>query len=93
MVIDNAGFYSLQNYEIPDNIKLLRLPPYTPELNPSEKIWAFIIQYYKNNIFENMVQLKKWLSDFIVNNINPKIFKSITNHLIYMKYYKANFMV
>jgi transposase len=32
----------MKNYQIPENIKLLRIPPYTPELNPSEKIWAYI---------------------------------------------------
>jgi len=93
VVIDNAGFHSLKNYDIPENIKLIRIPPYTPELNPSEKIWAYIKQYYKNKVFEHMIQLKEWLCDFIVNNMNPKIIKSITHHPVFMKEYKANFMV
>ncbi len=93
VVIDNAGFHSLKDFKIPDNIKLIRIPPYTPELNPSEKLWAFIKQSYKNRVFENMGYLKKWLSDFIVNNINAEIVKSITHHPIYMKHYEAIFMV
>lgn len=36
LVIDNAGLHSTKNIEIPDNIFLLRIPPYTPELNPCE---------------------------------------------------------
>jgi hypothetical protein len=47
IVIDNAGFYSMKNYELPKNIRLVRIPPYTPELNPSEKIWAYIKPFYK----------------------------------------------
>jgi hypothetical protein len=45
LVIDNAGFHSMKNYNIPENIRLIRIPPYSPELNPSEKIWAYIKQY------------------------------------------------
>ena len=44
IIIDNAGFHSMKNYVIPKNIKLIRIPPYTPELNPAEKIWAYIKQ-------------------------------------------------
>ena len=37
VVIDNAGFHSIKNYKIPENIKLLRVPPYSPELKTFEK--------------------------------------------------------
>lgn len=93
VMIDNAGFHSLKDYKIPKNIRLIRIPPYSPEFNPSEKIWAYIKQSYKNKVFHNMKALKNWLSDFIVNNMNEAIVKSITHHPIYMKYFKASFMV
>ena len=38
IIIDNAELHSLKNYNIPENTKLIKIPPYTPELNPSEKI-------------------------------------------------------
>lgn len=41
-MIDNAGFHATQNIKVPDNIFLLRIPPYCPELNPCEQIWQFI---------------------------------------------------
>ncbi|WP_093455642.1 transposase [Flavivirga aquatica] len=37
LIIDNASFHSTKNINISDNIKLIRIPPYTPELNPCEK--------------------------------------------------------
>ena len=52
IIIDNAGFHSLAKYEIPENIKLIRIPPYSPELNPSEKIWAYIKRSFKNQVFQ-----------------------------------------
>lgn len=93
VIIDNAGFHSLGKYQIPENIKLLRIPPYSPELNPCEKIWAYIKQYFKNRVFESLAQLQKWLSDFIVTQIQPEIVKSITHDEKYLSVFKAQFEV
>ncbi|MFB9056323.1 transposase [Mariniflexile ostreae] len=41
IIIDNSGFHSTENITIPYNIKLFRIPLYTPELNPAEKVWRF----------------------------------------------------
>lgn len=90
IIIDNAGFHSLSKYSIPDNIKLIRIPPYSPELNPAEKIWAYIKKSYKNNVFENLDNVKFWLHDFVKNNINQKNVLSIThNHFFLKAFYKA----
>jgi transposase len=34
---------------VPDNISLLYLPPYSPELNPVENIWQFLRQNLLSN--------------------------------------------
>ena len=83
ILIDNAGFHSLQQYEIPKNIRLVRIPPYSPELNPSEKIWAFIKQKFKNKVFENLSNVKIWLHEFVKNELNQKIVMSITHNKLY----------
>ena len=90
VVIDNAGFHSLKNYEIPDNIRLVRIPPYSPELNPSEKMWAYIKQSYKNEFFESLTQVKQWLFDFIKTKINSDIVKSITHNVKFINAFNAN---
>jgi transposase len=51
IIIDNADFHSLKNYSLPSNIKLVNIPPYSPELNPSEKIWAYLFFFYAYIIF------------------------------------------
>jgi hypothetical protein len=38
MVLDNGSFHKAKKLEIPNNIKLVFLPPYSPELNPAEKM-------------------------------------------------------
>ena len=37
MVLDNGPFHKAKILKIPDNIGLIFLPPYSPELNPAEK--------------------------------------------------------
>jgi transposase len=39
LTIDNAGFHSLSKYKLSENIRLIKIPPYSPEINPCEKIW------------------------------------------------------
>lgn len=74
LVIDNAGFHSTKNIEIPENIFLLRIPPYAPELNPCEQVWQYIKNRYKNQRFDTMKKLKEWLHRF-VKNINSQTIK------------------
>lgn len=93
VVLDNAGFHSLQKYEIPENIKLIRIPPYTPELNPAEKIWQYIKQFYKNKVFENISNVKKWLHEFIKNKLSKKKIMSITNNDLYINSFIGHFDV
>ncbi|NJS17107.1 MAG: hypothetical protein HC787_10450 [Nostocaceae cyanobacterium CSU_2_110] len=39
VVLDNGAFHKWKGLEIPENISLIFLPPYSPELNPAELVW------------------------------------------------------
>ena len=45
-----------QKLVVPENIKLLPLPPYSPELNPTEHIWDYLREQkqFNNHIFESL---------------------------------------
>lgn len=90
VVIDNAAFHATKNITIPENIFLLRIPPYTPELNPCEQIWQYIKQRYKNRHFKSMEQLRQWL-DQTVNKMDKEIIKKITANQNYKKQFLAHF--
>lgn len=47
LVLDGAGWHVSHTLEPPDNITLVCLPPYAPELNPVENIWEYL---RKNNL-------------------------------------------
>ena len=43
LICDGAGWHQTGgSLEVPDNIVLLHLPPYSPELNPMENVWAYL---------------------------------------------------
>ena len=46
MVMDRAGWHVAKGLKVPDNMTLVRLPPYSPELNPIESIWLFLKKRY-----------------------------------------------
>ena len=42
LVLDGAGWHGGKDLAVPDNITLLTLPPYAPELNPVENVWQYL---------------------------------------------------
>jgi len=42
LVLDQAGWHTSPKLCVPENISLLSLPPYAPELNPVEQVWAYL---------------------------------------------------
>ncbi len=93
IIIDNAAFHSVKNYRLPRNIKLIRIPPYSPELNPSEKIWQYIKQSYKNHVFQTLDKVKQWLYDFVNNKLDEQRIKSITQNQYLSKPFMAQFNI
>lgn len=88
LIIDNAGFHSTKNIEIPNNIRLLRIPPYSPELNPCEQVWAWIKARFKNLVFESIEKLKEWLHKTVVG-MDKDTIKSIVSNHHYLKAFNA----
>lgn len=44
LVVDRAAWHMTDKLFIPDNLSILPLPPYSPELNPVEQIWQLLRQ-------------------------------------------------
>ncbi len=69
--------------KVPDNIFLLNIPSYSPELNSCEQVWQYIKSQYKNKRFETMESLKTWLHK-TVNKMSENTIKSITGNHHYL---------
>lgn len=46
MVMDGAGWHRESALNIPGNIEFVILPPYSPELNPVERVWLYLRERY-----------------------------------------------
>lgn len=54
VVLDGAGWHGARKLQIPANITLLTLPPYSPELNPIENVWQYLRQnFLSNRVFDD----------------------------------------
>jgi transposase len=52
IIWDGAGWHHSKDLVIPDNIQIAFLPPYSPELNPVERLWWWLRrQVCRNKLF------------------------------------------
>ena len=55
MVLDGAPSHRSHDLRVPDNMALIRLPAYSPELNPAERLWEEIREKeFANRVFESL---------------------------------------
>lgn len=65
---DGAGFHHKGGDEnLPENVHIIQLPPYCPELNPVEKLWDIIKDGVCNRDWQTMAELEEGL----IENLKP----------------------
>lgn len=63
MVMDQAGWHIAGGLIVPANMRLMFLPPYSPELNPAEHLWhALREDCFANHVFRNLDHVEQALS-------------------------------
>lgn len=67
VVWDGAGFHPRDSShgKVPDGIHILTLPPYSPELNPIEKLWDLIQDHTANKLWSTLEKL----DDFVASKL------------------------
>lgn len=65
IVLDNGAFHKAKALKIPANIALLFLPPYSPELNPAEKMWAFMKRKFTNKFCNTLDDVSLFIQDTV----------------------------
>lgn len=67
MVMDRAGWHHKASLCCTENIKIIYLPPYSPELNPVERFWEYLKdKILKNRVYESLDALQNEISLFIL---------------------------
>ena len=79
LIVDGAGWHRSKDLMVPSNIELVYLPPYSPELNPIERLWLYIKKAtIRNRIYETIDGLEETVCDFI-NELKDVTVRSICN--------------
>jgi len=53
LIMDQAGWHKSKDLVVPENITIIFLPPYSPELNPVERFWRFLKKEVLHNVIYN----------------------------------------
>ena len=90
MFLDNGAFHKAKRLIIPENIGLIFLPPYSPELNPAEKIWWVIKRHMSNKAYSSMQHLQQEMDKIIEEHLSINKIKDLTSYKIYLSAYWTN---
>ena len=76
LVMDNAIWHKSSILEIPNNVELAFIPPYTPEMNPIEQVWKGIRKRgFKNKAFQTLESVIDKLQE-VIQGLEKKRFEN-----------------
>ena len=59
LIWDGAGYHTAAGLEVPGNLSLILLPPYSPELNPVENLWHYLrSHHWSNRVYRDYAELE-----------------------------------
>jgi DDE superfamily endonuclease len=74
LIMDNARWHKSKNLKIPGNIEIMYLPPYSPELNPVERLWEHIKAHtIRNKMYLSIKSLEEAVANFIQSTTKDTI--------------------
>lgn len=77
LIMDQAGWHKAKALVLPANITILYLPPYSPELNPAERVWAYLRSHYlANRAYRDYDHLLE-AGSTAYRNLTPALLRSI----------------
>jgi transposase len=63
LVLDNAGWHTEAGLTVPEGLRLVHLPPYSPELQPAECLWPALDEPLANKHFATIQDLDRALAE------------------------------
>lgn len=66
LIMDQAGWHKSHRLQLPNNIQITYLPPYSPELNPVERLWNWLKKHVCRN---RLFACEETLMDVLAENL------------------------
>lgn len=77
IIMDGASWHKSKELKVANNLQIMYLPAYSPELNPVERLWQYMkSNIIKNKVYETMDDLKEAVCVFI-RKLNSELLQSI----------------
>jgi transposase len=89
MFLDNGAFHKAKGLMIPKNIILVFLPPYSPELNPAEKVWWVLKREINLKVFKSMNDLHDFLYPMAKKIVSENNIIKLTSYDIYRSAFRT----
>lgn len=82
LFVDGASSHRTAKLRVPENITLIALPPYSPQLNPIENLWKVMRErFFPNLDYETMDRLEENLADTMQYlEETPELIRSVTGY-------------
>jgi transposase len=79
LVWDQAGFHKSSGLKVPENVTIIPLPAYSPELNPVENLWFYFrSHYWANRPYDDYDDLSEAaIEAWQKAALDPEIIKSV----------------
>lgn len=92
LILDNGAFHHARSLQIPSNIALIFLPPYSPELNPAEKMWRHFKDRVSMIAYNSLQALQQQLTT-IIKQLSIQTVQSICGNQFYKQTFRDAFNV
>jgi len=81
LVLDQAGWHVRPRLTVPEGIELVLLPPYSPELQPAERLWPLTNEALANRAFADLDELEQAQAErCLVLQAHPEALRSRVNY-------------
>jgi transposase len=90
LLLDNGAFHKAERLIIPENIALLFIPPYSPELNPSEKIWWKMKRAFSGKLHKTLDNVSQFIKNEVTILTNELVKKTCSYDFVFSCPYWTN---
>ena len=84
LVLDNGAFHKAKAVQWPANVAPVFLPPYSPELNPIERLWRDLKDKLADCVANTLDQLSEAVSH-ILQGYSPAVLQSLTGYAYFVQ--------